>query len=258
MTDLPQGLGSRRGWSLWGFVVFMLVLMGLFVALGVWQVERLGEKERLIANVAARFDQPPISLPPFGEWAAFDPEAYNFRPVSFAGSWLPQQSVLVFTSLGEDAKGQHSGPGYWVMTPLALTGGGTIFVNRGFIPEESRDAFAKGGAVETGIVNLSGIARASEETGAFTPAPDLARRVEWVRTISRLTAMAGPFPDLVAPVYVDLPAGPLGALPQGGETVMEFPNNHLGYAATWFGFALLVPILLVFWLRRQRRPAPKP
>ena len=46
MTDLPQA-GSHRGWPLWGFVVFMLVLMGLFVALGVWQVERLGEKVEL-------------------------------------------------------------------------------------------------------------------------------------------------------------------------------------------------------------------
>ena len=49
---------------------------------------------------------------------------------------------------------------------------------------------------------------------------------------------------------------PPGTLPQGGETVVEFPNNHLGYAITWFGFALIAPILLVFWLRRTRRPRP--
>ena len=42
-------------------------------------------------------------------------------------------------------------------------------------------------------------------------------------------------------------------LPQGGETVIEFPNNHLGYAITWFGFAILTPILLAFWISRQRK-----
>ncbi len=56
----------------------------------------------------------------------------------------------------------------------------------------------------------------------------------------------------MAPVYIDLPAGPEGGLPQGGETVIEFPNNHLGYAMTWYGFALLVPFLLFFWVRRQQ------
>ncbi|MGN6103346.1 MAG: SURF1 family cytochrome oxidase biogenesis protein, partial [Devosia sp.] len=31
----------------------------------------------------------------------------------------------------------------------------------------------------------------------------------------------------------------------------DFPNNHLGYAATWFGFALTTFIMLAEWLRRQ-------
>ena len=67
--------------------------------------------------------------------------------------------------------------------------------------------------------------------------------------------MVGDLPQPVAPVYVDLPAGPAGSLPQGGETVVEFPNNHLGYAITWYGFALIVPILLFFWVRRQQAPS---
>ena len=58
----------------------------------------------------------------------------------------------------------------------------------------------------------------------------------------------------VFPFTVDAPAGEAGALPQGGETVIEFPNNHLGYAFTWFGFALLTPALLAYWVFRQLRP----
>jgi surfeit locus 1 family protein len=57
------------------------------------------------------------------------------------------------------------------------------------------------------------------------------------------------------PLTVDLPASAPGALPQGGETVVDFPNNHLGYAFTWFGFALLTPSLLAYWIWRQLRPA---
>jgi surfeit locus 1 family protein len=62
----------------------------------------------------------------------------------------------------------------------------------------------------------------------------------------------------LAPIFVDLPAGEAGALPQGGETVLTFTNNHLGYAITWFGFALITPILLLVWLLAQRRPRKAP
>ena len=245
----------RPRWSFWAFIGFMLVLMALFVTLGIWQVERLGEKEHLIANVASRMTLAPEQLPPVGEWGAFDADAWNYRPVTAAGTFRPEQTVLVFTSLA-DQRGKFSGPGYWVMTPLELAAGGTIFVNRGFVPEESAEAFAAGGTVEPGLVSLEGIARASEEINSFTPAPDTAKRIEWVRNTERLASLAGPVPEPVAPIYIDLPALGAGTLPQGGETVVSFPNNHLGYAITWFGFATLVPFLLFFWARRQRAPRP--
>jgi len=240
-----------RGARFWAFLVFMLALMALFIVLGTWQVERLGEKEQLIANVTARFNEPAKPFPEFAAWTVFEADGYDFRPVSLTGTYRPQGTVLVFTSLDEP-RGKFSGPGYWVMTPFMLATGGTVFVNRGFVPEASGPAFAQGGSLEPGLISIAGVARNAEAIGSFTPAPDLTRHVEWVRDPARLATMAGDLPQPVAPVYVDLPAGPAGALPQGGETLVEFPNNHLGYAMTWYGFALLVPFLLFFWVRRQQ------
>ena len=105
-----------------------------------------------------------------------------------------------------------------------------------------------------GEQTLTGIALRPEAAGAFTPGPDRLKRIEWVRDPTRLAAMA----EVTGPLFpftVDAPAGEAGALPQGGETVIEFPNNHLGYALTWFGFALITPLLLGFWVFRQLRPA---
>lgn len=244
---------APRGGLFWGFIALMLALMVLFVTLGIWQVERLSEKERLIADVAERMDLPPTPLPPASEWARLDPEAWNFRPVQLTGTWLPERTVRVFTSLA-DQNGRYGGPGYWIVTPLQLSGGGSVFVNRGFVPQDSAEAFATGGTVDAGLVSLVGIARTSEEVGSFTPQADSSKRIEWVRNTARLAALAGDVQQPVAPIYVDLPALGQGALPQGGETVVSFPNNHLGYAITWFGFAVLVPFLLFFWVRRQKQP----
>ena len=182
-------------------------------------------------------------------------ETFAFHPVTASGHYLNDKTVLVFTSLSEP-KGRYSGPGYWVMTPFALDAGGVAFINRGFIPQASASSFASGATGPVGDQTITGIALHPEATGPFTPGPDTANHIEWVRDPVRLAAMAG-ISDPLLPLTIDLPAGEAGALPQGGETLVEFPNNHLGYAFTWFGFALLTPALLAFWVYRQLRPAPK-
>ena len=244
----------RLGLGFWGFIIVMLGLTGLFAWLGVWQVDRLAWKETLIAQVNARLTQPPYELPGVEQWPQLDLDSFGFHPVTVTGRYEPEKTVLVFTSLS-DPRGRYSGPGYWVMTPVAADGGGTVFVNRGFIPQSSANAFASGGAVPQGEQTVTGIGVAPEEPGPFTPGPDKANHVEYVRDPVRLAAMAeidGP----VLGITVDAPAAGPGALPQGGETTIDFPNNHFGYALTWFGFAALTPILLLVWIWRQLRPKP--
>jgi surfeit locus 1 family protein len=243
----------RLGFGFWSFLVFMLALTAIFVVLGVWQVNRLAWKEGLIADVTARLNQPPYDLPPVAEWPSTDFDTFGFHPVAASGQYIPDKTVLVFTSLS-DPKGKYGGPGDWVITPFAVDGGGTVFVNRGFVPQAQAQAFVGPETVPKGHQAITGVAVAPEQAGPFTPGPDTARRTEWVRDpvrLARLTDVSDP----VVPLTVDLPASAPGALPQGGETVVDFPNNHLGYAFTWFGFALLTPSLLAYWIWRQLRPA---
>jgi len=243
----------RLGLGFWSFILVMLALTGLFVWLGVWQLERLAEKEALIAEVDHQLTQKPYDLPPADQWGLIDLETYAYHPMNVTGHYLSDKTVLVFTSLST-AKGKFSGPGYWVMTPFVSDEGGTIFVNRGFIPQSSASSFAAGKGGADGPQSFTGIALKPEAAGAFTPGPDKAKRIEWIRDPIRLAAIAEP-PGPVFGLTLDAPAGDAGALPQGGETVIEFPNNHFGYALTWFGFALLTPVLLAYWVFRQLRPA---
>ena len=238
------------------FVVLMLALAVTCAWLGTWQLHRLAEKEALIAAVAERLDAPAIPVPPVDHWTDLDLDALNFRPVSLTGAFRYNQTVTVFTSLG-DARGAASGPGYWVVTPFALAGGGTVFVNRGFVPEAMQAAAVTDGEADVTQVTISGLLRPGETAGFMTPAADTSNRIEWVRDPARLAAMVDPAMAPFAPFYVDLPAGAPGELPQGGETVIAFPNNHLGYAYTWFGFAIVAVVMLGYWIARQRAGAGK-
>jgi surfeit locus 1 family protein len=250
----PQSFRNRTLGTI-AFVVLMLTLTGIFVALGIWQMNRLAEKEALIARVEERLGAPPQPLPPVAEWIGLDPELYDYRPVTVTGTFVHEATIRVFTSLS-DARGQYAGPGYWIMTPMNLSGGGTVYINRGFVPEGLDEPFANGGSGDTGEVTLSGVARASESINAFTPGPDIAHRIEWVRDVERLAAFdPGEFVPL-AGIYIDAATGEPGALPQGGETTVSFPNRHFEYAMTWFSFAVLTPALLGYWLWRQLARAP--
>lgn len=237
----------------WAFAIIMVVLTGVFIWLGTWQMERLGEKEALVAAVAQRIDTPAVPLPAQAEWAGFDANAHNFEAVSLTGSFRHDQAIAIFTSL-VDGNGPASGPGYWIVTPFALEDGGSVFVNRGFVPQAVQPDFMNDPDGPQGVVTITGMLRPPEHAGAFVPEANAADRIDWVRDPQRLGALVDPALAPFAPFYVDLPAGPAGTLPQGGETVISFPNNHLGYAMTWYGFAIITPIMLAVWLRRQRRP----
>lgn len=240
-------------WRFWSFIVLMAGLTVLFAMLGNWQLDRLAQKDALIAAVVDRAGAPPRDLPPLAEWVGFDAAIFDFRPVTVSGTYVPASTVLVFTSLSEP-RGQHGGAGYWVMTPLRLEGGGTVFVNRGFVPERLGASFKQGGPLQPGPTSITGMARAAEAASSFTPGPNAEEGIDFIRNPSRLAGLSDANLSPVAPIYIDLPAGEPGALPQGGEAVMSFPNNHLGYAYTWFGFALLTPVLLAAWIWRQLQP----
>jgi surfeit locus 1 family protein len=235
----------------WTFVVVMLALAATCAWLGNWQMQRLAEKDALIVAVDSRLHAEPVPVPQAEQWAALDLEALSYQPVSLTGSFRYNQTVTVFTSLA-NARGPASGPGYWVVTPFILAEGGTVFVNRGFVPQDFQEAAVTDGQGDDGQVTISGLLRPAEAAGMMTPAPNMSDRIEWVRNPERLSAMVDPALAPFAPFYVDLPAGPAGELPQGGETVVEFPNNHLGYAYTWYGFAIVAVVMLGFWLVRER------
>ena len=239
-----------RGMTL-TFVAMLLALAATCVWLGSWQMQRLADKEALIAAVDARLGADPLPVPPASEWGNLDLETLNFQPVSLTGTFRYSQTVTVFTSL-LNGKGPASGPGFWVVTPFVLADGGTVFINRGFVPEDFQEAAVTDGAEDDGEVTISGLLRPGETAGFMTPGPNMSDRIEWVRDPVRLAAMVDPALAPFAPFYVDLPSGPPGELPQGGETVVEFPNNHLGYAYTWYGFAIVAVVMLGFWLVRER------
>jgi surfeit locus 1 family protein len=223
-----------------------------FVALGAWQVHRLAWKEALIARVDAHLRAAPEPAPGPDRWAALEREADEYRRVLVHGRFDYTREVLVRASTA-------LGTGYWVITPLRTDAGDWVLVNRGFVPPPMREQVPHGDASQSVI----GLLRFTEPRGSFLQPNDPAQGRWYSRDVAAIAAAAhleGP----VAPYFVDRQAvapAEATAWPRPGLTVVQFPNNHLVYALTWFALAAGVAAAAVYVVvheRHLRRGAPAP
>jgi surfeit locus 1 family protein len=229
--------------------ILALAAFTVLVSLGNWQLRRLAWKEELIARASARPNEPVQPLPTASDWASLDVAGGEYRPFRLAGHFLNKKEALVFTSL-PDPKGPFGGPGFWVVTPFALSEGGTVFVNRGFTPQGREFPKDRGESPSDAPTEVVGLMRPSETRGIFTPADRPGENVFYARNALDLAAAKDISPP-VAPFTIDLIATetPPGGLPQAGETRMAFTNNHLQYAITWYGLATALLAVFAAYVR---------
>jgi surfeit locus 1 family protein len=229
---------------MWRAGLFGLLMIGVLCGLGIWQLQRLSFQQALLARMAERIHAPASALPDDTEWAHLSPDAYEYRHVKITGIFDHDKEALVFRSLAGTV-------GYLVLTPLRLSSGAYVIVNRGFVPSDKKSPSSRLEGETSGTVEVTGLMRSPEERNLFTPA-DSPQTGIWFTRDPLLIAKTFHLPT-AAPFTVDAEAaGAANNLPQAGTTVLAIPNNHLSYALTWFGLAAaLAAVLALFMFGRQ-------
>ncbi|WP_024889795.1 SURF1 family protein [Luteimonas huabeiensis] len=219
-----------------------------FVALGVWQLQRMGWKHALIARVDARIHAAPADPPPRAQWPSMSAARDEYRRVRLSGRYLDVEPARVqaVTELG---------PGWWLLAPFETEEGDVVLVNRGFVP--SGEA---GSPPPAGPTTVIGLLRLDEPGGGFLRRNDPAAERWFSRDVRAIAAARG-IRD-AAPYFVDAERDPAAPRwPAGGLTVVRFRDHHLSYALTWFALALLTAFAgarLYRLERRARRSAAAP
>ena len=226
---------TKRLLALWPAAIVVLGAIVVLIALGLWQVARLNEKLAIVTQIEARAKLAPQSLPPRAQWSGLKADAYEYTVVTAEGVFDHPHEALIFRPDGAIA-GREPGPGFEVVTPLKLVGGGTVLVSRGFTPDDHRNPATRAAGQIEGRTTVTGLMRGPEPRNAFTPTDDPVRNQWFTRDPAAISASIG-IAD-AAPFSIDADATPNpGGLPKGGATVIDIPNNHLAYALTWFGLA---------------------
>jgi surfeit locus 1 family protein len=231
------------------FALFVVAALAVLVALGTWQLERREWKEALIAELDRKLAAPPTDVAPRERWPQLNPGRDEFRRVRFPAEFLGGEA-LVYSS-GSPLRPDATGPGYWVFAPARLPDRSVVVVNRGFVPEGRQDPRTRPEGTPSGTV-IVGAMRWPEARGLFTPPDEPAKGLWFARDPAGMAAAKNW--GEVAPFYVDQEAPPApGGLPKAGPLKPSLPNNHLQYAVTWYGLALVILISALFYWRARRR-----
>ncbi|MGI3901774.1 MAG: SURF1 family protein [Janthinobacterium lividum] len=235
---------SRLSRALLGLAA--VVIVGVLLSLGTWQVYRLQWKLDLIARVNARVHAAAVPMPGPQAWPEVSADADQYRHVTGRGTFDNARETFVQAVTDQ-------GAGFWLLTPFRTATGFTVLVNRGFVPTERRDVASRIAGQVSGETGVVGLLRVTEPGGAFLRHNDPADDRWYSRDVAAIAAkrgLAGP----VAPYFVDADGTPNpGGLPIGGLTVVAFPNSHLVYAITWYALALMLSGALIWAIRDERR-----
>jgi surfeit locus 1 family protein len=213
----------------------------LFVRLGFWQLDRLGQRRERNSLLAARSAAAPAP------WS--DTTAVRYRRVRISG--VPdyeREIVLVGRSRG-------GSPGVNLITPLRFAGSDTaVLVNRGWVYSADATAVDHARWREGDTLSVEGYVEAFTDPGpGDLPAHQrIARRLSY-------QAVSARFPYPIAAAYV-VAIDPRPAPRQASSNAPTRPplptpdeGPHLGYALQWFAFALIAVVGATIAIATGRR-----
>jgi cytochrome oxidase assembly protein ShyY1 len=224
--------------------LFALCAFLNFAALGTWQLQRRTWKLELIDTMEQRLSAAPVPLPPEATWRGLAQSAHEFERVTFSAKFAHNTYARVY-GIGSALRSDISGPGYWIFTPARLPDGGTVVVDRGFVPDTKAASITE---PPDALVEMTGVLRWPQPRSLFAPA-DPGHNVWFAR--DQLAIAAGKGWGEVAPFYVDLESPITKGLPAPTPLQVNLRNDHLQYAITWFGLAAVVLVMFVFWVRSR-------
>lgn len=252
---MTQEIRATRQRGIFGLAVIALVMVSVLAGLGVWQLRRKDEKHALIAALTERLAKEPVALPSAAAWPTLTPAHDEFSRIKFSATFEAKPDAMVYSS-GSAVRDDINWPGTWAFMPARLADGRRVVINAGFVQNTMQDRAQQDRAVSrlvTGApVELTGYLRFPEEASTLTPREDSGKRLWFVRDHHSMAQVLA-WGD-VAPFYVDLESPqPATGSPKPGPLHVQLKDNHLQYAITWFGLALVVAAAFGFWVAGQRR-----
>lgn len=230
-----------------------VIVAGVCVRLGLWQLDRLAERRGQGSLTMARLSSPPVK--PLDLPAT--PAAARYRRVRVSGTFDFDHEIVL------SGRTRQGAPGVHLLTPLRMTGGEdgeatgaphAILVNRGWVYSPDASFVERGRWMEPERATLDAYVEVFPPSGNMDPRSLNDSRV-WRRLDRERLAAALPY--RLAPYY--LVALEQSAPGGGARTPVRLPlplvdeGPHKSYAIQWFSFAIIAIVGVAALIARDVR-----
>ena len=228
--------------------VLILIAAAVCVRLSIWQVSRLKETRAFYDHMMAVQKMAPVNLPTDQNLTVME-----YRAATATGTYDFEDQVAT--------RDQYNGvqPGYHLLTPLRLSDGEALLVDRGWIPSDGNSTPADwhqydqhGQVTVSGIIRLGQVQPTPGSDADPTLTPNQTRLDFWIYVNLDRIRQQIPYPIL--PVYVQL-------TPHSNQVDPPIPilepldlsdgSVNLNYVIQWLLFAVLFIVGYGYFLWRK-------
>jgi surfeit locus 1 family protein len=226
---------------LWPIFLASAIGIVILLSLGVWQVNRLGQKEALISSLEERLMTKPITLM---EALAKQGQGddIEYLKVTLTGRADAKNIFRKVASI-------NGNPGWEIIAPFRIDDGSLVLVDLGAIAENQPLNLVETPQTIIGVARFHNKGR-----GYFDNDNDAAKNIWYWWDVHAMLGGLNHIAAVHAAPFVlqKLPSAenevPLAELPK-----VELANNHLGYAITWFGLAAALAGVTGFYVFSLRK-----
>jgi len=204
----------------------------LFIALGLWQLDRAAFKQHVVDKYEARLNADYQLLKTPDDWSEV-----VYRRVILRGQYDLSRTLLL------DNQVEQGKVGYHVLTPFNLLDGSVVLVNRGWV-----DA----GASRSELPRIDNPPVLDDVRGVVTLQTvegfrmgEIELREQWPQVIPfvDIEVMQANFDHRLLPIVIWLAPEQAGLFTRNWQPVWLLPEKSRAYAVQWFSFAAIAFIL---------------
>jgi len=250
MSTEPQYSTHRFHWQPnKNLLLLSFCLFPLLIGLGFWQLDRAGEKQRILEQHRTNQQAAPATVE-----TLIAADGLQYRSAWLIGQLDAERRLIL------DNRVKNGRPGYEILEPLTVAGlDQRVLVNRGWVPASLDRAQLPEVEPVIGAVQLRG--SLYQTLGGYRLDDGIGRVSQWPARVGWVSAArAGElYGEDFFPYQLRLDQDSPGALQTGWATVSTQPAKHRGYAVQWFVMALVLLLMtliansnLAEWLRQRR------